>query len=400
MKKPFILFALAVSILLSACGGTTVSESTPLETEVSTPAIGMDAQNKYAIFSAISFQEADGFFCGSSLADEHLYYYDKETVLSGLLCADPACTHDSSSCGACVKSGSSMFLYAGQRYWITNDVATDGRDFILWQGDIGGTNQKKVKTIGFEDVILTYQPQQYALHRGSLIFLGSADVVSGVNTGKRITLVSSPLDSTEEFTPLFDQTYSTYVNAEVRYIKDSAFLLVQEFAEAGGVIGWTVYQIDLHSGETEIRCEEHEGASCGGFWVTDQEEIYLATGGTICKVENRSLTSVGTMNHSDDLVKLVDGIAISTYLQEEQRCIEIVDFSGNTIYDGKMFTADIPGMDCDPNEYRTYSMLIVGGDSDKLIIELTDLDSRDMESYMILLDLNNNLEPTLLWKVG
>lgn len=45
-------------------------------------------------------------------------------------------------------------------------------------------------------------------------------------------------------------------------------------------------------------------------------------------------------------------------------------------------------------------MLIVGGDSDKLIIELTDLDSRDMESYMILLDLNNNLEPTLLWKVG
>ena len=206
------------------------------------------------------------------------------------------------------------------------------------------------------------------------------------------------LDSSEEFTALFDQTYDANVNATVRYVGNAAYLLVQIWTEVGSV-DLTIYKIDLNSGETETIYEALGGTSCGGFWVTEQEEVYLLNLFSVCKVENGTLVSVATLEHTDDVANLMDGIAVSTYLEDNLRCIEIIDFAGNTLYDGPMFTADIPGLDGDPNQYRTYSMLIVGGDADKLIIGLAKLENNSVEYYSILLDLNNDLAPTLLWKV-
>ena len=390
------IFLLAI-FLFTGCGNVAGGvETTNPEPIVSGPMPGFDAQNKYANFNVVSFQETDNFFCGSTLLGDQLYYYDKETGISGILCADPACSHDGSSCGAFVKNGATMFLYDGLRYWITNDIA-DGTDYILWQGDISGANQKKVKTISFENIILQFQPQQYAIHRGNFYFLGTADTVSGVSTGTRLTLMGSPLDDSKGFATLFDQTYNTYVNPSVRYVGNYAFLLVQTWTEAGSV-DLTIYKIDLNSGETEIVYEEMGGTSCDGFWVTEQGDVYLANLCSVCKIENGALVSVATFEHTDGVANLMDGIAVSTYLEDNLRCIEIIDFAGNTLYDGPMFTADIPGLDGDPNQYRIYSMLIVGGDTDKLIIGLSSFESNSMEYYAILLDLRNNLAPTLLWK--
>lgn len=392
MKKRLAAWMLTVCLLLAGCSQI----DDPAKTAEPVP--GFDAQNQYAISRSISFQEADNFFCGSSMLGDNLYYYDKETGISGILCADPSCTHDRSSCGAYVRRGTSMFLYDEQRYWITDDYNTDGKDNILWQGSIAGTDQKKVKTISFDNIILPYQPQQYAIHRGSLYFLGTADTVSGVSPGTRLTLMGSPLDDSEEFTTLFDQTYNAYVNASVRFVGNDAFFFVQTWTEAvaGPPVDITVYKIQLISGETEIVYEEMGGTFCDGFWVTEQEAVYLSNLSSVCKVEDGALVSVASLKHTEGVANLMEGIAVSVYLEDDQRCIEIVDFSGNTLYDGKMFTADIPGMDGDPNAYKTYSMIIVGGDSEKLIIELSNFE--DKESYVILLDLNNNLAPTLLWK--
>lgn len=142
MKVRYILFAVILCLILTACDSYNPAETEP---NISTPASDCDAQNKYAIFGAISFQEADNFYCGSTLIGTQLYYYDKETGISGILCADPSCSHDSSSCGAYTKSGATMFLYNGSRYWITSDAGTNGSDYVLWQGDISGANQKRSK---------------------------------------------------------------------------------------------------------------------------------------------------------------------------------------------------------------------------------------------------------------
>lgn len=403
MKKRTVaamIMALAMCFaLLSGCGGGGVTNTnTPTEGVASAPDYsyrpGLDAQNKYSLFSVTSFQENDEYYCGSTRNGSNLYYYDKETGHYGILCADPSCTHDSSACGAYVNTGSMLFLYDGLRYWITWDTQ-DGRDYILWQADLGGTNQKKVKTISFEDILLPYSPQQFDIHRGNLYFLSVADFVSGTNTGTQITVMVSPLDDTEEFTSLFNLTCEQNVAYAIRYVGNCAFLHLSAYDNDGSNAMDTIYRINLDSGETDIIYEE-AGVTSYGFWVTEQGEVYVTRGKSLCKLENEGMVTVCAFAHCEDMIFLMDGIAVNYYMQDKQFYIEAVDLSGNTVYDGPMFPNGIPGTDGETETYKKYSLIAIGGDRDKLVIEL---DRRsDGSSFVILFDVNNNMEAALLWK--
>ena len=396
-KKPAIWIVVIVAVLCIILAAVLLTDP---EKHTTAPMPGMDAQNKYGIFCAMSFQESESFYCGSTLLGNHIYYYDKETGISGLLCADPACTHDSSACGAYTKTGATMFLYDGMRYWISDDVQSDGYDYILRHSEISGSNRKKIKAISFENILIPYQPQQYAIHRGYLYFVGNSDAVNGVQTGERLTLMQSPLDETEEFTALFDKTYDSPVHFDVRYVGDYAFLLVQVWKAENTLVDMELYQIALSDGETEILYDAANTEYCDGFWVTEQEEIYLLEGGTgtLSKLVNRKPTQIAALEHGDNVSKLLDGIAVSTYVENECRCVEIMDFDGNLLYDGILFTEEIPEMDGNPNHYQKYGMILVGGDRDKLIIGLQRMQDLSTECYTIEVKINEGMKPTLLWK--
>lgn len=401
MKKQFALLALAVCLSLSGCvekDVTEYSDTVSTEPQVLEDMPACNAQNKYLLVNALSFQETEDYFCGSNFYGNHLYYYDKISGISGLLCADPACTHDSSACGAYVQSGSTMFLYNGQRYWITNDFQTDGANYYLWRGDLVGTNQEKVKEISFEDVILPCQPQQYAIHRGNLYFLGAAQVVEGTAEGRRITLMSSPLDSTKEFTALFDQTYDKWANAQMRFVGNDVFFAVYVFP-SGGPYDLTILKIDSKTGVTETVYEE-TGNTEGyrDFWVTEQEEIYLSSGPSLWKIAEGKRVEVATFENPDAFPNVLDGIAVSTYLKDGNRWMEIKNFSGETIYNGIFFPTAIPELEGDPNDaLQPYHYTIVGGDTDKLILTVFETGQQGIHSYMLMLDLHDNLKPTVLW---
>ena len=396
MKSFRTLILILLCLLLSSCKNSATTQPDAIR-PISDASL--DAQNKYAMFSVMGFQESDKFYLGNSMEGNHLFYYDKETGTSGLLCADPSCTHDGSSCGAYVQNGATMFLYDGMRYWITDDAQTDGADFILRRGEISGINRQKIKTISFEDIIIPYSPQQYAVHRGNLYFVGYTNRVHGVQTGNLLTLMQSPLDETEEFTALFGKTYEEDVHFDVRYIGDHAFLLVQIW-KSDTLVDIELYRIALPDGETELIFETADVEYIDGFWVTEQEEVYLLEYGTgiLSKLLNRKRVTIASLEHADDICKVLDEIVIGTYREDDGRYIEIIDFNGNPIYDGKMFTEEIPEMDADPNQRGKYGMVLVGGDSDKLIIGLQQLQDLSTEFYAIELDINNNMKPTLLWK--
>lgn len=396
-KKPAIWIVVIVAVLCIILAAVLLTDP---EEQVTGPMPGLDAQNKYAMFSVMGFQESDKFYLGNSMVGNHLFYYDKETDTSGLLCADPSCTHNSSSCGAYVKNGATIFLHDGMRYWITDDFQIDGADYILRRGEISGANRKNVKTISLENIIIPYSPQQYAIHRGNLYFVGYTNRVHGVQIGNRLTLMQSPLDETDEFTALFDKTYEADAHFDVRYIGDHAFLLVQLWNDGNTSVDIELYRIALSDGEAELLYETADVEYIDGFWVTEQEEVYLLEWGTgtLSKLTNRKRVTIASLEHADDICKLLDGIVIAPYLENDCRCIEIMDFDGNLIYDGKMFTEEIPEMDGDPNLHEKYAMLLVGGDRDKLIIGLQRWQDSSTEVYTIELDINNNMKPTLLWK--
>lgn len=403
MRSSLCALFLSVCLALSACGAGA---------GVQTDYTGKEAQNKYArAWGMLSFQETEDFYIGSGMFSERAYYYDKVNGISGLLCADPACAHEDSSCCAHVKQGAGLFLHGGQRYWITGDHS-DGGDHILWRSDLSGENREKLRTISLENIIMTYQPQQYFVHRNHLYFLGKEDVIP---IGDRISILGVSLDGDAEFTTLFDETYDLYANAEACFVGNNAYLMVTQF-EGTGEVDWdniyvSIYRIDLTTGEQELLYEEADlKAPADSLWVTEDGKVYFSKNDRFCVLEDGTARELFRFNDPTAFqLWVMDGVVVNSTARDNVNWLEIKDFEGNAIYDGPLFPNGIPGFDIKPgyiDNVQDFSYAYVGGDREKLILSMTHTEQTDkmnpgiatsVTDYILSLDLNKSLAPTVLW---
>ena len=401
-KGTGILLALVVCLLLTACtpggpgkdtqGGT---EGTQGFFDGDAPMPGYDADNRYMLWEGISFQETENYFFGTVLGGEYIHYYDMQTGISGLLCPDPACTHDSRACGAKLGIGASVSYYDGKLYWVGKDPAGDGHDRYLWRSDITGTNREKLKTISFQDTILVYMPQQYYIHRGNLYFLGKANTVDGVETGKRVTLMMAPLEGGGGFTPLFDETFLGGADATIRFVGNRLYFAVQSFL-ADGSVNLTITCYDRTDGTSQVLCEQTGITySLGDMWVTKAGEVYMPAlvenVEKALKLEDGAWTEVLSLDGERTYPPIIlDGIVVFKEQKGDTRWVHILTLSGETMYEGALYPEAIPGIEEDPD---TLSWAIMGGDREKLILYLESW----TEEYIVMLDLTDNLKPTVLW---
>ena len=405
-KGTGILLALVVCLLLTACtpggpgkdtqGGT---EGTQGFFDGDAPMPGYDADNRYMLWEGISFQETENYFFGTVLGGEYIHYYDMQTGISGLLCPDPACTHDSRACGAKLGIGASVSYYDGKLYWVGKDPAGDGHDRYLWRSDITGTNREKLKTISFQDTILVYQPQQYYIHRGNLYFLGRAGFVDGTETGDRITLMTAPLEGNDAFTMLYDKTFYVGVDATVRFVGNKVYFAVQS-GTPDSPKDMTITCYDRTDGTSQVLFEQTGMEEVpGDMWVTEAGEIYVPAQvenvAKVLKLEDGALIEVLSQEwESLSAPTILDGIVEFDGQKGDTRWVRILTFSGETVYEGALFPEAIPGIEEDPN---TFNWAIVGGDREKLILYLSSYTEAGIIDYIVMLDLTDNLKPTVLW---
>ncbi len=405
-KGTGILLALVVCLMLTACTPGGPGEDTQGGTEGTqgffdgdAPMPGYDADNRYMLWEGISFQETGNYFFGTVLGGEYLHYYDMQTGISGLLCPDPACTHDSGACPARVGIGASVSYYDGKLYWVGKDPAGGGNDEYLWRSDITGATREKLKTISFQDTILVYQPQQYYIHRGNLYFLGKANTVDGVETGKRVTLMMAPLEGGGGFTPLFDETFLGGADATIRFVGNRLYFAVQSFL-ADGSVNLTITCYDRTDGTSQVLFEQTDITYIAGdMWVTEAGEIYMPVlvenVGQVLKLENGAWTEVMSLEGENVAAPtILDGIVEFDGVTEGTRWVHIFTSSGETAYEGALFPEAIPGIEEDPN---TLDWAIVGGDREKLILYLSSWTGSGSIDYIVMLDLTDNLKPTVLW---
>ena len=403
-KGTGVLLALVVCLMLTACtpgkepqGGTEVTQGF---FEGDTPMPRYDADNQYLLWAGISIQEIENYIFGTGLGREYLHYYDLQTGVSGLLCPDPACTHDSNACSAKVGLCASVSYYDGKLYWVGEDPAGGGNDRYLWRSDITGTNREKLKTISFQDTILVYQPQRYYIHRGNLYFLGKADTVDGVKTGKRVSLMTAPLEGDGGFTPLFDETFPEGANATVRFVGNRVYFAVQSF-QADRSVNLTITCYNRTDGTSQVLFEQNGMEEIlGDIWVTESGEIYMPVlvenVGKVLKLEDGALTEVLSQEwESLSAPTILDGIVVFNERKGDAWWVHILTLSGETVYEGALYPEAIPGIEEDPN---TFGRAIVGGDREKLILNLNSLpQAGEMTNYVVMLDLTDNLKPTVLW---
>ena len=400
------MLVLVVCLMLTACTPGGPGQDTQGGNEGAqgffdgdTPMPGYDADNRYLTSITTCFQEGGNYFFGTGLMGEYLHYYDMQTGISGLLCPDPACTHDADACSAWIGDIASVSYYDGKLYWVGKDPAGGGNDRYLWRSDTTGTNREKLKTISFQDTVLMYQPQKYYIHRGNLYFLGKADTVDGVKTGKWVTLMTMPMEGDGGFTPLFDETFPEGANATVRFVGNRVYLAVQSF-QTDGSLNLTITCYDRTDGTSQVLCEQTGITyALGDMWVTEAGEIYMPAlvenVGKVLKLEDSVWTEVLSLDGERTYPPIIlDGIVVFKEQKGDTRWVHILTLSGKTVYEGVLYPEAIPGIEEDPN---TLNWTIVGGDREKLILNLSSWAQSGMTNYMVMLDLTDNLKPTVLW---
>ena len=396
------MLVLVVCLMLTACTPGGPGQDTQGGNEGAqgffdgdTPMPGYDADNRYLTSITTCFQEGGNYFFGTGLMGEYLHYYDMQTGISGLLCPDPACTHDADACSAWIGDIASVSYYDGKLYWVGKDPAGGGNDRYLWRSDTTGTNREKLKTISFQDTVLVYQPQKYYIHRGNLYFLGKADTVDGVQTGKRVSLMTASLEGDGGFTPLFDETFPEGANATVRFVGNRVYLAVQSF-QTDGSLNLTITCYDRTDGTSQVLCEQTGITyALGDMWVTEAGEIYMPVlvenVGKVLKLEDGAWTELMSLEGENVTVPIIlDGIVVFKEQKGDTRWVHILTLSGETMYEGALYPEAIPGIEEDPD---TLSWAIMGGDREKLILYLESW----TEEYIVMLDLTDHLKPTVLW---
>ncbi len=401
MKKRILLLTLALCLLLAGCGkAPKKDEPSPEELESNEPMPGFDAQSKYLYFST-SFQEMDNFYIGSNNNEDYLHYYDRKSGISGFLCADPACGHDTKDCTAYIGTGQSLSYYDGKLYWVAQDPR-GGREYYLWRSDLAGTNREKIKPVSFEEIMLVYAPQRYAIHRGKLYLMGHVDSVSGTQTGYRITLLSAPLDDSGEFTTLYDETLP-HASSAIRFAGNYVYLSVVtvDTSVPDPIRSVTVTRFNINTNASEIVYEEKDiTEGLGEFWVTPEGEVYLPglddKGVYVWKLEGGQRVEIASWEDEDPSPPtLMDGVAIHEYLKDGVRWLHVADYSGKAIYDGEMYPEKVEGLKGDPSTVGDYGYAISGGDTEKLIVHLMGFEVD--ENAALLLDLTDNMKATVLW---
>lgn len=402
MRKRWIVGVLAICFLLTGCkfgGRQEKNQEFP-----DSPMPGMDAQNQYIFLNTQGFYETDDFFCGTGFGGGLLRYYDKESGISGVLCPDPACTHDTNECGAhAADGGTSVSVYNGKLYWVGEQL--EGHKTILYRSDLSGANREEVLQLDWQKVILTYQPQRYVIHRGYLYILGTSSEVDGEEAQYSESLLAVPLEGGQEPAVLNEQKVNTYYEVTYRFVGNSVYL--EMVTKGGDTWNITISRYDIQEKTWEPLYEEKNiSASIGKMWVTETGEIYLPgiqdNQAYIWRLEegSRKRTASWETASAEHMPNLLDGIAAQFTIREEVRWLDVVSFTGEHLYSGALFPNPIPELKEDPGSAsgdleEGYSMVFIGGDREKLVVNL--LDFLAGESSTILLDLTDNLKPTVLW---
>lgn len=391
MKRGFLGVGIVIAILLLSGCQKDDSGKFPAEN---------NAQNKYLLSDGVNFLETEEFFCGTVFCENYLQYYDKASGISGVLCADPSCIHDSSECGAYIKQLASLSFYDGNLYRITG--GTTLRERYLCKSDLTGMNRENIMPISYEDILMTYQPQKYIVHQGKLFLLGRASAVDGMQTAFRVSLLSADLSGDGEFTVLYDENVPCGLTDTYRFVGGYVYLslVTYENLDSRDI---TITRFDIENGTSKVIYQELDMAeNPGKIWVTENHEIYLPgwkdNKAYLWKLENNEKVEIASWpadgSSGPDIPDVTDGIVVNISRRENIRWVEIRDFSGNLIYSGKLYPDAISGLDIDPNSC-SYSLL--GGDEEKLIIDLMYYDRMRSADYTVLLDLKDNMKATLLW---
>ena len=344
------------------------------------------------------------YYLKSCGAESYLYYYDRKTQISDVLCGNPDCLHHDKTCKGYVGLCSpGLFLYDGKLYWISAILDPDGNsttDYALHRCNEDGSSREQVIRIDTE-MRYQYQPCEYYLHRGYLYFVGEEGTVDEEgNVSQLITIKAISLKDENEINTIHEKKYRGVCRPKL-YFSGNRIIYYYGFREGEKIYG-SICSYNIRTGETEevwggyIEDEMGMRLAEQSFWIKD-DTIYAvfchyksdSSETVLKKLENGRWEEVYVP--SEETLLMLDGGGLLVDYKDEGEdplnpegiTIYVRDLEGNLLYKGKL-----------PEIEDRTGILCLGGSYEEIYISY--MAKSIGWAYLIRADIRNQTPPEII----
>ena len=158
-----------------------------------------DYDNRYGSLIASDMLETeDAFYLHSRNGNGFLYYYDKASGLSGVLCPRPECVHDekrnNAECAGYIGSEQPSLQYYQGKLWYVN--ATKGMKIGLFRMNLDGSSKELVHEFDPVGTNLEFGNRRLYIHRGMIYHAGCRQEVKNAAVFHKLVYGCIPMEDT------------------------------------------------------------------------------------------------------------------------------------------------------------------------------------------------------------
>lgn len=399
MKRAYACLMLLLMLIgVAGCSTTTnlQNENYLLDEKFDTEAYlpGYDMQNSYARYKVACETEEAYYFKPDQ--DVFLYFYDKESGLSGKLCGRPECPHDSPACNAYLDVRFGISYYDGKIYFVKSENAR----LALYAMDTDGNQLQKVQELksdmnGINPLV--------RIHRG---YIYTAVVKSEVNEGKdmyRLIVQQEVLGQEEgETVIVYQESVSSaefgldfYLQAQGNTLyllvnKQNASSLQTEFS-LHAYDSRTRHQEEVVQGmyqgkfTSDFILEDHKGY-IALYTIEDDGKYYVQE----IDIPGKRLSELTEISTGDPMLSLglQEGVVIG-YQGAGEPSYYLTDWEGNLLRQG-----DLPLLEGQTEVYVS----VMGNLDDGVLFLLSTYQEESIAEALLLVPLDPAEEPETLWQ--
>ena len=379
-SRRIITFVLLAVLLLNACTANTPNNpnsSLPLATEEQGEE---DFDNRFGMNNN-RLVETENAYYFSAFNSSWLYYYDKASGESGVLCGKPDCTHDDGAIdpdcnGLIAQIGACLNLWKGRLHYFSHD---HGPYLAMYSMALDGSDRTKDFVINQEADMQNITPQRLDYHRGKLYGQDLREIVRNGEPFYGLVVFSMDAE-TGEYREIYTAEGAFLTKPYLYYHEDYVYISYEEYTLHENedhvefdyffwhLVRWNIDTEQIEEVVSADADELNDTATGRRIFIGDDSRIWFAATSNnmagpmrVYTLEDGRISEAFRFETTGPCF-LIKNAAVSIFLFEKRWEVRRLD--GSLIYMGELDTSWLDG----ESGYTLKSMSIMGSAEEIFIV--------------------------------
>jgi hypothetical protein len=342
----------------SASGAVPAKETaSPSPTEAPQPE---PFDNRFLSAFADIAETEDAFYFHSCLSgSNYLYYYDKASGESGVLCGKPECEHDAYNdnrdCqGFCGQGCPSLSVYDGKLYFVGVGVGSAGEWMTLYRSELDGSNRELLRRLDGDEA---GSVQHFFIYGGRLYGYAVLETVKDGEPLESAALLAYDMSGEGGPVKIVEYVSDSWSPWAYFGIANGSIYMLVTLEGLNGESVNSLYKVDPATDAYERIYFEENAPVLTGFWVTEDGTAYAGTQasedspGSVLKLTEGGHETLFAFESDEEAnyydAHLSDGIAVSLGKSKltGERMLWVRGLDGGDIYKGVLPMAFAEGLE-------------------------------------------------------